>query len=161
VDVKRNMLDLARRGEPNPVLLAKIGRMAVRRLGEALDPTGLKPRHIAAMTALREQPSSQSALSEATGVDAAKLVGVLNDLESEGLVTRKRDKADRRRHTVELSELGRARLAGVDAAVRAVENELFAGLDAAQRAYLGALLVHIAENASSGPCDAEEIAQPL
>jgi hypothetical protein len=82
------MLAAGPRGEPNPVLLAKIGRIAVRRLGEALDPTGLKPRHIAAMTALRENPSSQMALSEATGVDAAKLVGVLNDLESEGLVTR-------------------------------------------------------------------------
>jgi DNA-binding MarR family transcriptional regulator len=154
------MLAAGPRSEPNPVLLAKIGRIAIRRLGEALDPTGLKPRHIAAMTALRDHPSSQTALSEATGVDAAKLVGVLNDLESEGLVTRKRDKDDRRRHTVELSELGHARLAGIDAAVRAVENDLFAGLDAAQRAYLGALLAHISQNASPGSCDAEEIAAP-
>ncbi len=161
MEIKGRLLETERRGEPNPVLLAKIGRIAVRRLAEALDPTGLKPRHIAAMTVLRDRPSSQSALSEATGVDAAKLVGVLNDLESEGLVTRKRDKDDRRRHTVELSELGHARLAGVDAAVRSVENDLFAGLDAAQRAYLCALLRHIAENAAPGPCDAEEIAQPL
>jgi DNA-binding MarR family transcriptional regulator len=56
---------------------------------------------------------------------------------------------DRRRHIVEISELGRARLAGVDRAVAAVERRFTAGLDAAQQAYLRALLSHIVANADA------------
>jgi DNA-binding MarR family transcriptional regulator len=130
-------------------MLARIGRVAGGMLGAALQPTGLKPRHIVALAALRERALTQSALGDAADVDATKLVGLLNDLETAGLITRTRDRADRRRHIVALSDAGRARLEAVDAATRGVEERLTAGLDAAQRAYLGALLSHLATNAAA------------
>ena len=144
------------RALPIPVLLATIGRSAGRQLSEALEPIGLKPRHIAALDALRNGAQAQSALGIAAGVDPAKLVGLLNDLEDEGLVTRKRDKNDRRRHTVELSDLGHTRLAAVDTATDAVARHFVAGLDEAQQAYLAALLSHVSANAAGIPCPEED-----
>ena len=90
-------------------------------------------------------------------MDPTKLVGLLNDLEEAGLVTRKRDPADRRRHNVAISELGRARLAAVDAATQRVEQRFVAGLDPAQRAYLEALLSHMTANAGLSPCGADAL----
>jgi len=142
---------------PVPVVLSAIGRAATRLLAEALEPTGLKPRHIVVLAALRDRPQTQSALGEASGVDPTKLVGLLNDLEEAGLVTRKRDPADRRRHNVAISELGRARLAAVDAATQRVEQRFVAGLDPAQRAYLEALLSHMTANAGLSPCGADAL----
>jgi DNA-binding MarR family transcriptional regulator len=134
---------------PTAVLLARIGRQAMRALGEAMEPTRLKPRHVNTLAALRERSLTQAALGEEAGVDAATLVGILNELETEGLASRRRDPADRRRHNVAITDLGRARLAAVDAATAAVAAHFLAGLDEAQKAYLTALLVHIDANANT------------
>ena len=56
------------------------------------------------------------------------------------LVERRRDCVDRRRHIVAITCAGRARLAAVEQASAAAEERLLAGLDAAQRAQLAALL---------------------
>jgi DNA-binding MarR family transcriptional regulator len=153
---KLNEPETACVGIPIPVLLARIGKQAKRELGEALEPTGLKPRHVSALASLRDGPVSQAAVGEAAQVDSATLVGLLNELEVLGLVVRRRSSTDRRRHIVEISELGRARLAGVDRAVAGVESRFTAGLDAAQRAYLRALLSHIvAGTGADAATDAE------
>jgi DNA-binding MarR family transcriptional regulator len=85
-----------------------------------------------------------------------RLVGVLNDLEAEGLVSRRRDPVDRRRHIVEMSDLGRARLAAAEGAVAAVEERLLAKLDPEERRQLETLLGTIAETCEPGgnPCQA-------
>jgi DNA-binding MarR family transcriptional regulator len=131
---------------PAASLLARLGRWAVGQFRSSLRPVGLKPRHLATLLELREAPRTQQALAEAVGTDAAQLVGLLNDLESEGLVLRRRDQSDRRRHIVEISERGRARVDEADRAVRSVEERLLAGLDSAQRSQLIELLGHVAEH---------------
>jgi DNA-binding MarR family transcriptional regulator len=80
------------------------------------------------------------------GVDPSKLVGLLNDLEADGLIVRKRDTEDRRRHIVEVSAKGSARLEDAKKAAAAVEEELLAGLDADQRAELLVLLAQVADS---------------
>jgi MarR family transcriptional regulator for hemolysin len=51
----------------------------------------------------------QSELAQAVGVQGPTLTHHLNGLEAQGLITRTRDKADRRAHQVALTPEGRAR----------------------------------------------------
>lgn len=128
------------------VLLLKIGKAAERRFEKALKPLGLTPRHLGVLFEVQGCPTSQQALIETIGVDASKLVGLLNDLEADGLIVRKRDPEDRRRHIVEVSAKGSARLDGAKQIAATVEEELLAGLDAGQRAELLALLAQVADS---------------
>src|SRR3954462_8708531 len=93
------------------MLLVKLGKAAERRFEKALKPSGLTPRHLGVLFEVDAHPTSQQALIDSIGVDPSKLVGLLNDLEAEGLIVRRRDPEDRRRHIVELSKEARARLA--------------------------------------------------
>src|SRR6266571_7640237 len=98
------------------MLLVKLGRALQHRFNDALKPSELMPRHLQVLDELRQGPMSQQALADRVGVDPTKLVGLLNDLEGKGLVVRRRDPVDRRRHIVENSRAGVAR---VDAALAA------------------------------------------
>ena len=127
------------------MLLVKIGRMAERWFTEALKPIGLTPRHLGVLLEVRARPTSQQALIDTIGVDPSKLVGLLNDLEADGLIVRRRDPEDRRRHIVEVSKEGRARLAAAEKAAGEVEERLFASVDAAQREELLRALAQVAD----------------
>src|SRR5436190_11252656 len=127
------------------MLLVKIGRVAERWFTDALKPIGLTPRHLGVLLEVRARPTSQQALIESIGVDPSKLVGLLNDLEADGLIVRRRDPEDRRRHIVEVSKEGRARLAAAERAAKAVEDRLFGGLDSEQRTELLGLLAQVAD----------------
>src|SRR5919201_2499249 len=127
------------------MLLAKIGRVAERWFTEELKPSALTPKHVGVLFQVRAQPTSQQALIDSVGVDPSKLVGLLNDLEAEGLIGRRRDPSDRRRHIVELSKEGRAHVAAAERAMAEVEERLFVGLDAEERAQLRRVLARVAD----------------
>lgn len=74
-------------------------------------------------------PRSQLALAGAVPVDKTKLVGILDELESAGLVNRLPDPRDRRARLVEPTAAGRATLAEATSEIRSVENELLVDLD--------------------------------
>jgi DNA-binding MarR family transcriptional regulator len=125
-------------------LLARLGRVAARRLNEHLAVTGLKPSHAAILIELCAfGPISQQALGERLHVDPSNLVGSLNALERDGLVLRRRDPADRRRHIVEVTQEGIERLPACDNPVDALEDQLFAGLSSEERKQLHGLLGRI------------------
>jgi DNA-binding MarR family transcriptional regulator len=135
------------------MLLVKLGRALQRAFNDALRPIELTPRHLQVLDELRQAPMSQQALADRVGADPTKLVGLLNDLEDRHLVLRRRDPVDRRRHIVENSPEGEARVDAALAAAAAVEDELLAALDDEQRAQLRELLVLAAESSGlSGPC---------
>jgi DNA-binding MarR family transcriptional regulator len=71
-------------------------------------------------------------------------VGLLDELEEGGLIERKRDPEDRRRHLVSLNPAGKKRLAELRAISMRVENELLAALDPAERTQLHELLLQLA-----------------
>ena len=128
------------------MLLVKLGRAAQLQVTEALKPIQLTPRHLWALHELRGGATSQQALCDVVGVDPSKLVGLLNDLEAAALVVRRRDPSDRRRHIVELSEKGVARLAAAEQAITAVQEQLLTGLDDQQRADFQNVLLRAAQN---------------
>jgi DNA-binding MarR family transcriptional regulator len=107
----------------------------------ALAPVGLRPRHLIALTVLRDHGgSTQQALSTTLQIDRTNLVGLLNDLEGEGLIARRRSPEDRRRHIVELTDAGARRLAKAEFALAAVEEEVLSALDHDEREQLYGLL---------------------
>ena len=67
-------------------------------------------------------------------------MGLLNELEEQGLIERRRSAEDRRRHTVALTAKGRRQLARAEFALLAIESEVLSGLDEAERRQLHDLL---------------------
>jgi DNA-binding MarR family transcriptional regulator len=124
------------------VLINHLARIARRRAETALEPTGLRPRHLVALTLLRDRgATSQVALGEALRLDPTNLVGLLNELEQRSLLERRRDPLDRRRHIVELTGAGRTALARAEGALASVQDQVLAALDEDERDALHALLV--------------------
>lgn len=106
-----------------------------------LDSLGLRPRHLVALTVLRDRRGiTQQALSTTLMLDRANIVGLLNDLEGTGLVERIRSSQDRRRHFVQLTEAGLSHLAAAECALAGAEDEVLSALDPVQREQLYALL---------------------
>ncbi|MEV7724110.1 MarR family winged helix-turn-helix transcriptional regulator [Streptomyces sp. NPDC087917] len=125
------------------MLLAWHGAATQTRMRKALDTTGLTPRHAMTLMQLEDGPIGQRVLAERLEVDPSVLVGILNDLERDGLVERRRDPADRRRHNVAITEAGAAGLGRTNAALDAVESGLFSGLSQEERNLLAGLLARI------------------
>jgi DNA-binding MarR family transcriptional regulator len=133
--------------------LARVGRRAFE---NTLEPGGLRPRHLIALKLLSERgPASQQALADSLSLDPSNVVGLLNELEERGLITRRRDSADRRRHIVELSPRGQKHLCDAYDGMRRVDDDLLSPLSARERATLYELLVR-AVGAKTPPCDVPE-----
>ncbi|MYS25053.1 DNA-binding transcriptional regulator, MarR family [Streptomyces sp. DvalAA-14] len=135
-------------------LLEFLARRIRLRSESLLAPLGLRTRHFVAMTVLRERGgSAQQVLAKTLDMDGTNVVGLLNDLEADGLIERRRSPEDRRRHIVELTEAGIERLARAEFAIAAAENEVLAALGPEQREALHGML----QQALNGEaCRAEE-----
>jgi DNA-binding MarR family transcriptional regulator len=68
------------------------------------------------------------------------VVGLLNDLETAGLIEHRRSPEDRRRHIVHLTQAGDQRLALAELALTDAEDEVLVALNADQRNALYELL---------------------
>src|SRR5213080_3043161 len=91
------------------LLMIKLGRITMHRFTEALEPFGIRPRHVAVLIELRDSGElSQQSLCGQLHLDPTNLVAILNELEQRGYATRRRDPKDRRRHIVEVSKKGLA-----------------------------------------------------
>ncbi|KJY23293.1 MarR family transcriptional regulator [Streptomyces sp. NRRL S-104] len=133
-------------------MLAWHGAVTQTRMKQALGAAGLTPRHAMTLMHLEGGPVSQRALADRLEVDPSVLVGVLNDLEGEGLAERRRDPADRRRHNVGITPAGQAALAKTNAALDEVEDGMFASLSAQERDHLRALLDRVNTSAEDFDC---------
>ena len=123
------------------LLIAQLARGTRRQMEQAIAPTGLRPTELLALQHLRERgPSAQQALAELIGIDATNLVAVLNSLEDQGLIERRRDRADRRRAIIALSPAGENVLADLDRSLLRVDDQILAPLTDTERQTLHALL---------------------
>ncbi|MFF1610570.1 MarR family winged helix-turn-helix transcriptional regulator [Amycolatopsis sp. NPDC058278] len=122
-------------------LVDHLARRLRLRSESVLAPLGLRPRHLIALTVLRDGGgSSQQDLAKILEMDSTNVVTLLNELETENLIERRRSPADRRRHLVELTDVGAKLLARAEFALTAVEDEVFSALDGEQRETLYTLL---------------------
>jgi DNA-binding MarR family transcriptional regulator len=127
-------------------LLKRLGFAAKDKAMEAYERSGLHPYHHAVLAVLDEgSRETQGAIADALGYDRGQLVGLLDELEDRGLVERRRDPADRRRHIVRLTPAGKRALAKLRALARQLDDEFLASLDEDERAQLHALLLRLAQ----------------
>jgi MarR family transcriptional regulator, lower aerobic nicotinate degradation pathway regulator len=127
-------------------LLKRLGFAAKDRSLAAYEQTGLHPYHNAILIVLDERPhETQGSIADALGYDRGQLVGLLDELEEKGLVQRRRDPNDRRRHLVTLTPEGSKTLKRLRALAREVEDDFLSPLTNDERAELHALLLRLAE----------------
>jgi DNA-binding MarR family transcriptional regulator len=110
--------------------------------GDAIE---LTPMQWAALARLYETgPRAQNALGRATAMDGATIKGVVDRLESRGLVAGSADPADGRRRTIALTDEGRELVARAAPVAAAITRDTLAPLTAAERTTLLALLKKLA-----------------
>lgn len=127
-------------------LLKRLGYAVKERAMEAYASTGLHPYHHSILIVLDEgSRETQGAIADELGYDRGQLVGLLDELEERGLIERRRDPSDRRRHLVRLTPDGKRTLARLRTLARRIENEFLAPLDEGERAALHALLLRLAQ----------------
>jgi DNA-binding MarR family transcriptional regulator len=140
IDTSLPLTSMEENSSTGPILLlTQLSRLINRRstpelLGQTLKELGV-------LSYLRDYHEvSQQALTEGLCIDTNYCVMLLNDLESSGLVERRRDPADRRRHIVSMTEQGRKALHQAEAAQQTLEDEILGALDAEERSKLAYLL---------------------
>ncbi|MBM0234899.1 winged helix-turn-helix transcriptional regulator [Micromonospora sp. STR1_7] len=122
-------------------LLDHLARRMRLRSESVLAPLGLRPRHLVALTVLRDGGgTSQQALASTLEMDSTNIVGLLNELEAKHLIERRRSPEDRRRHVVELTESGAKHLNQAECALAGAEDEVLGALQPAERETLYELL---------------------
>jgi DNA-binding MarR family transcriptional regulator len=127
-------------------LLKRLGFAAKDRAMQAYEETGLHPYHFGVLVAVGDgSHETQGAIADRLGYDKGQLVGLLDELEEQGLVERRRDPNDRRRHLVELTPEGKKALRRLRALTQQIEDEFFAPLSEKERETLHALLLRLAE----------------
>jgi DNA-binding MarR family transcriptional regulator len=126
---------------PSPgsiVLLTRLSRLVYKRATE--DVLGMRLKAYVTLSNLREGPRSQQDLCIAMHLDPNNCVLMLNDLESEAYVERRRDPADRRRHIVELTPAGHKAMLAAERAMESLEDDVLGALEPDEREVLRKLL---------------------
>ncbi len=127
------------------VLLARLGTAIKSQALDEFEQAGFSMYHYSVLAVLGEGDSSaQASIAQCLGLDSSQLVGVLDALEGQGLVERRRDPNDRRRHAVSLTADGKRQLVRLRAIAKGLEESVLGPLDAGSRKTLHELLEQIA-----------------
>ena len=131
-----------------------------RDVGRAFDAVlaragGSRPTWLV-LLALKARPTAnQRELAAAVGIQDATLTHHLNGMESEGLLTRRRDPANRRVHVVELTPAGEETFNRLRTVAQEYDTRLRTGFTEAEmddlRALLGRLRGNVADTAGATP----------
>lgn len=122
-------------------LVKRLGMIVKEQAMEAYEASGLRPYHHAVLAVLDEGTrETQGAIADALGYDRGQLVGLLDELEQHGLIERRRDPSDRRRHVVKMTPAGKRALGKFRAIAQKLDTEFLSPLDDTQREQLHALL---------------------
>jgi MarR family transcriptional regulator, transcriptional regulator for hemolysin len=99
------------------------------------------------LISLKTQPlRNQRQLADAVGIREATLTHHLNAMDAQGLLTRRRDPANRRVHLVELTEAGEAAFLRLRNAAIAFDRRLRRGVSDDEAASLADLLRRLESN---------------
>ena len=105
---------------------------------------GLSAVHFGALSAIEAAgPISQQLLSEYVRKDRTTIVGIVDELESEGFVERRRNPDDRRAYALQITERGHDWLGRAKPVLHSAEDRLLRELDPAERTMLLELLQRV------------------
>lgn len=108
--------------------------------GRRLAPMGLSVKLCGVLNLLAEGPISQQALGEQLGIDRTTVVELIDELEQQGVVVRRRNPADRRSYALTLTPKGRTVQKRAARVFDAAADEFFDALGPTERqALLGML----------------------
>jgi MarR family transcriptional regulator for hemolysin len=134
--------------EPIGLVLTRAAKTAGRAFDQALSAAGgSQPIWLILLSLKTARRANQRELAEAVGIQGATLTHHLNAMETDGLITRRRDPDNRRVHQVELTEHGEQLFRRLATAAIAHDKRLRAGFSEAEIATLAELLHRIAANA--------------
>jgi len=127
--------------------LSRTARSVSRAFDDALaEAGGSVPVWLVLISLKSQQLRNQRELAEAVGIREATLTHHLNAMDEQGLITRRRDPANRRVHLVELTEAGEAAFQRLRGAAAAFDQRLRAGFSSDEVADLEALLSRLQAN---------------
>lgn len=128
------------------LLLAQIGAHAAKQFGDRLSAVKLTPPHAGILRRLMQSPGiSQRELATALGMHASRLVAIVDEMESMGLLIREANAEDRRTHSLQVTTRGKEMM-GEIAVISMQHNEaLCAALNEEERGVLVGLLQRIAD----------------
>lgn len=131
------------------LLLTQLSRLVNRRSTPEL--LGQTLKELATLSYLRDyHETTQQALQEGLCIDANYCVLLLNELEADDLVERRRDPTDRRRHIVSMTDQGRKALHQAEQAQQSLEDEILGALSEKERTTLAQLLRKAIDGQSTG-----------
>jgi DNA-binding MarR family transcriptional regulator len=126
-------------------MLSTLGHAISRRFLHTLEPLELHPREFAVLRAVgANEGQSQQTLAERLHIPPSRIVAIVDELESRGLVKRRPDPSDRRVRTIHLARRGQTLLNDAFNLVVQHERAISHALSAKERAQLLELLNRIA-----------------
>ncbi len=133
--------------------LVKQVELALRaQLDELLRPAALTTSQYTVLTVLEREPDLTSAqLARTSFVTAQSMADMVTSLEAQGVITRRRDPADRRRLVLSLTARGRRLLERYRPKVAALEKQMLDTLTARQAADLRRYLLACRDGLAGEP----------
>jgi DNA-binding MarR family transcriptional regulator len=137
-------------GIPRPssaaFLLAQIGAHASKRFAELLAPLKLSPAHAGILRMLSHYSGiSQRELATRLGMHASRLVAIVDEMETLGLIVRGGSTEDRRANALRLTPKAGEVLVEIGKVARQHGDALLASLNEADRETLARLLQQVAD----------------
>ena len=125
-----------------------------RDVGRAFDAAlaragGSRPMWLVLLSLKSRPTANQRELAAAVGIQDATLTHHLNGMEAEGLLTRRRDPANRRVHLVELTEAGDAAFRRLRTVAQHHDTRLRTGFSDADLDTLRGLLARLRDNVTA------------
>lgn len=134
-------------------MLNKAGQLLTAQFEAELAPYGLSARSWGILRFIDVNGSqSQQHISERLRIDRSTMVNLVDELEQKGYIIRMRDRQDRRRYAVTLTEYGERQLRdGLDAVEDNVTNRFLEGVSDEDCERLISILTSLAAPADGAP----------
>src|SRR5258708_22175200 len=127
-------------------LLAQLGSHAASQFAARLAQLELIPAHAGVFRILAATPAiTQQALATALGTLPSRLVAIVDQLESKGLLERRPHESDRRSYALHLTDKGKSTLQAVGRIAREHQQILLEALSEEEQRTLSVLLQRVAE----------------
>jgi DNA-binding MarR family transcriptional regulator len=127
-------------------LLARATRRLIEEEAPVLAAHDLSMWGYIVLSRLATAPAeTQLSLAQEIGYDKSRLIGLLDELERDGLLARLPDPGDRRAKIVDLTATGRSRQAAAQREIKQMERRLLRGVGAAEVAGLRRSLARLGE----------------